>query len=359
MRRVVLLSSACVVGPSALGAQVHGVETEAIGAARSAVQSFMETHTVPGISVAVAIDTHIVWSQGFGYADLRDSTPVSAETQFRVGSISMALTAAGVGLLLERQQLSLSTPIRRYVPAFPHKRHDIAVGQVAGHMGGIRHYRGEEFYSTRHYNSIAEGLEIFARDSLEYEPGTRFSFSSYGWNLLSAAIESVAKQDFLVFMQREVFDALGLRGTQADHVDVDFPNRTRFYQLNDAQVIEEAPFVDNSYKWASGGFLSTPNDLVRFGLAHLGSDFLSPKTVKRLWTSQRTNDGVETGYGIGWWVGRDADGRRVVSHTGSSVGGRAILLIYPDDRVVVAVLANRSGVRFRGLPQEIAEAFIQ
>jgi CubicO group peptidase (beta-lactamase class C family) len=270
----------------------------------------------------------------------------------------MALTAAAVGLLLERDQLSLRAPIRRHVPAFPPKRYEITVGQVAGHIGGIRHYRGDEFYSTRHYNSVVEGLEIFARDTLQHEPGARFSFSSYGWNLLSAAIESASKQDFLVFMQREVFDPLGLTGTTADRFNAKLPDRTRFYQLNDAEEIEEAPFVDNSYKWAGGGFLSTPNDLVRFGLAHLGSDFLSPKTVTRLWTSQRTNDGVETGYGIGWWVGRDADGRRVVSHTGSSVGGRAILVIYPDDGVVVAVAANRSGVQFRGMPQELAELFI-
>lgn len=271
----------------------------------------------------------------------------------------MALTAAGVGRLLERRQLSLNTPIRWYVPVFPPKRYEVTVGQVAGHIGGIRHYRGDEFYSTRPYQSVTEGLEIFARDSLEFEPGTRFSFSSYGWNLLSAAIESAAKQEFLVFLQREVFDVLGLTGTTAELAGADLPQRTRFYQLDDAQRIEEAPFVDNSYKWASGGLISTASDLVRFGLAHLGSTFLQPKTVKKLWTSQRTNDGVETGYGIGWWIGRDAAGRRVVSHTGSSVGGRAILVIYPDDGVVVAILANRSGVQFRGLPQEVAELFLR
>ncbi len=348
-----------VSGPDTLAAQIHGAYEDAVGDARTVVLEFMETHSVPGLALAVGRGSQVVWTEGFGYANLSDSTPVTPETMFRIGSISMALTAAGVGVLMERHQLSLRTSIRRYVPSFPPKRHEISVGQVAGHMGGIRHYRDDEFYSTRHYDSVLEGLEVFADDSLDYEPGTRFSFSSYGWNLLSAAIESAAKQDFLAFMQREVFDALGLTGTQAEQVGVGFPNRTEFYQLNDVQEVEEAPFVDNSYKWASGGFLSTPADLVRFGVAHLGSEFLQPKTVKRLWTSQRTNDGVETGYGIGWWTGRDASGRRVVSHSGSSVGSRAILLIYPDDRVVVSVAANRAGVQFRGMPQQIAELFLK
>ena len=131
MRSAVLLSCACAVAPAGIGAQVHRVDTETVGAARSLAQTFMQTHTVPGLSIAVGRGSRVVWSEGFGYADLRDSTPVSPETQFRVGSISMALTAAGVGLLLERRQLSLGTPIRRYVPAFPHKRHDMAVGLVA------------------------------------------------------------------------------------------------------------------------------------------------------------------------------------------------------------------------------------
>jgi serine beta-lactamase-like protein LACTB len=350
------LACAALSRPMVLRAQ----DSAAAEAARDLVQDFMAANLVPGLAVAVGVDADVVWSEGFGYADLADSTPVTTATAFRIGSISMPLTAAGIAVLMEQGKLNLRANICYYVPSFPEKPYVVTVRQLAGHLGGIRHYRGDEFYNTRHYSSVLEGITMFARDSLLFEPGTRYSFSSFGWNLLSAAIESAAGEDFLTFMQHAVFDPLGLRHTVPDRVDGPLGSHSRWYQLaSDSSSVVEAPTVDNSYKWAGGGFLSTPEDLVRFGLAQLNPGYLERRTVERLWTSQRTNDGIETGYGVGWSVGRDGEGRRVVSHTGSSVGGRAILLVYPDDKVVVAIAANLSGVAFRNLPQEIARLFLR
>ncbi len=159
-------------------------------------------------------------------------------------------------------------------------------------------------------------------------------------------------------MSREVFQPLGLQHTAPDRSDSAIANRAQFYERADDGSIRVAPAVDNSYKWAGGGFVASPEDLARFGLAMLRGEMLDSTTVSRLWTSLRTQDGVETGYGIGWAVGRDAAEHRVVSHTGSSVGGRAILLIYPDERVVVAMATNLAGVQFGDLPSTIAGLFM-
>jgi CubicO group peptidase (beta-lactamase class C family) len=102
----------------------------------------------------------------------------------------------------------------------------------------------------------------------------------------------------------------------------------------------DAPWVDNSYKWAGGGFLATAEDLARFGSAHLRPGFLRAESLRLLSTPQRTADGKETGYGVGWSSGRDAEGRRTLSHSGGAVGGSAYLLVYPDQGVVVAMLVN-------------------
>jgi len=158
-------------------------------------------------------------------------------------------------------------------------------------------------------------------------------------------------------MQEMVFDPLGMINTVADYNDSIIPHRARPY-MTTPQGVVNAPYVDNSYKWAGGGFLSTPTDMVRLGMGHIGGGFLSDETLEVLWTSQRRNDGEETGYGIGWSVGTDRDGRRLVSHGGGSIGGTTFLLLFPDDGVVVSIVGNARAPMTPGLAWTLAEPFL-
>lgn len=328
-----------------------------VDSARALIERFREDAQIPGLAVAVGRDSGIVWTGEFGMADLVTGAPVTPDTKFRIGAISMALTSAALGRLVERGEIELDADIRCYVKSFPEKRYAVTVGQVAGHTGGIRHYEGDEFRSNRHYSSVLDGLAIFARDSLVFEPGTRYRFSTYGWTLIAAAMENATGQDFLTYVRTSVLDPLGLVHTVPEDPGGRVEGLSTFYVLREGRV-REAPPVDNSYKWAGGGYVSTPSDLVRFSRGLLDGELLQPETVELLWTSQRTRDGSETGYGIGWSVGRDAAERRVVSHSGGSVGSRSMLLVYPDERLVVAIAANLEGVRFGSLPQMIAGYFL-
>ena len=298
---------------------------------------------IPGLQVAVAVGGKLVWSEAFGYADLAREVPVTAETQFRIGSVSKPLTAAAVALLYEQGKLDLDAPVQRYVPSFPDKGYPITTRQLAGHLAGIRHYRGDEFLRNRHFDTVLEGLAIFQGDLLLSPPGTKFSYSSYGWNLISAVVEGAAGQDFLTYMSRNVLRPLGLTHTAPDRVDSLIPNRTRFYERGADSGFVPAPPVDNSYKWAGGGFLSTAEDLVRFGSALLEPGFLKAATLELLFTSQKTTAGEPTGYGVGWFVATDGRGHRWVSHGGGSVGGTTAFSVDRDSRVVVAITSNLTG----------------
>src|SRR5438270_840991 len=253
---------------------------------------------IPGVQVAVAIDGTVAWSEGFGYADAARRRPVTRETQFRIGSVSKPLTATAVALLYEQGKLDLDAPVQRYVPSFPDKGFPITTRQLAGHLAGIRHYRGDEFLLNRHFTTVLEGLTIFQGDSLLFPPGTKFSYSTYGWNLISAVVEGAAGQDFLSYMGRNVFRPLGMTHTAADRVDSLIPNRTRFYERGADGGFVLTPPVDNSYKWAGGGFVSTAEDLVKFGWAMLRPGFLKAGTLELLFTSQKTRAGEPTGYGV-------------------------------------------------------------
>jgi CubicO group peptidase (beta-lactamase class C family) len=334
------------------------VYAEAVKKSRVLLDSLMEQESVPGLSAAVLVDGEVVWSEGFGYANLESRTPVTPLTKMRIGSVSKPLTSVALGKLVEDGRLDLDAPIQRYVPSFPEKRYEVTARQVAGHIAGIRHYEGDEFYSRTHYDSVEAGLDIFERDSLLFEPGTEYDYSSYGWNLVSAAIEGAAGMPFLRYMRREVIEPMNLRHTVAGHPDSLISYRTQFYTRTDDGQVLNAPYVDNSYKWAGGGFLSTATDLVRFGDAMIRATVLEPETVETLFTSLETSDGESTGYGLGWQVGTD-DGRRTVGHSGGSVGGSTRFVLYPDQHVVVALISNLGGVEYDAAEERIAHFFMQ
>lgn len=323
------------------------------------VRSFMAEHRIPGLSVSVAVEGAIVWSDGFGYADLEHRIAVTPLTRFRIGSVSKPVTAAVIGKLYQDGRLDLDVPVQRYAPSFPRKSWPVTTRQLAGHLGGIRSYQGQEMYSARPYKNVLEGLSIFSQDPLLHEPGTKYSYSSYGYNLISAVIEGVSGQEFLTYVRKTVFEPLGMRSIAADRNDQLIPYRASFYSRDDEGRPVNAPYVDNSYKWAGGGFISDTADLVRFGSAHLSGELLESDTVRELFSTQRTKDGEATNYGIGWGMDQDPAGRRRVSHGGSSVGGRAILLLYPAQKLVVAVLVNVAPAPIDlQLAQRISEPFL-
>ena len=336
--------------------------SDAIGRGRALVTGIATAKRIPGFSVAVAVQGRMVWSEGFGLADAEQLVAVTPMTRFRLGSVSKVLTAAAVARLVEDGRLDLDAPVQRYVPAFPKKRWPITTRQLTSHTAGIRHYASDfqgVLSSAPHFNSVAKGLTIFQDDPLLFEPGTSYSYSSYGWNLVSAVVEGASGTEFLSYMQREIFEPLNLRNTAADHVDAIVPHRTRFYRRQQGGTLLHAPYQDNSYKWAGGGFLSNAEDVVRFGSAHLQPGFFTQKTLELLFAPQSLKSGKRTNVGIGWRIGTDAKGRRILHHGGSIDGGRAMVMMFPESKVVVAMLANLFTDFGEREAQELGDLFIR
>jgi len=344
--------------PSPAMAPAPGPWQGAVDRAREMILDRMEAQAVPGLSVAVGVSGEIVWAEGFGWADLENRVPVWPSTKFRVASISKSLTAGAVGRLVEEGKLDLDAPVQTYVPSFPQKEWPVTTRLLGGHLGGVRHYRNGEFESMIHYDDVVDGLAIFADDPLIHEPGTAYEYSTYGWNLISAVVQAAAGEPFLDYMRRVVFEPIGMHETVAEHVDSLIYHRSRAYLQNPDGRIVNAPYVDNSNKWSGGGFLSTASDLVRYGFAYLGNDFLKPETIELLWTSQHTRGGERTGYGIGWRENIE-DGRRIISHTGGAMGGTTVLVIFPEEAVVVAILTNIQDAGQTGNARAVAGFFME
>lgn len=332
----------------------------AVQRARALLEQHMETLDVPGMQVAVWKDGRMLWSEGLGWADAENRAPATRLTRFPIGSVSKALTAVIAARLVDRGVLDVDAPIQRYVARFPARQGRISPRMLGQHLSGIRHYRrGESPGANRHYETVNEALDLFLEDALLFEPGTRYSYSSFGFTLLSAALESASGRDFRMLLEEEVVRPLELEGTMANAVDRLIPFRSQGYTFLDSRR-KRADLEDPSYMWAAGGLLSTAEDLVRVGASLLEPGHLSADALALLFTEGRSPAGERTYYGFGWNVYTTREGRTVYSHSGQLDYARAHLVILPQERIVLAVLAN-TGTRIgfnNGEAVWLAELFV-
>ncbi len=310
------------------------------------VSTEMSRLGIPGLSLAIAVDGRIRYANGFGLADVENSVPATAGTVYRLASISKPITATAVMQLVERGRVDLDSPVWKYVPAFPVKPWPVTVRQLLCHQSGVRHYRGNEISSTRHYVDLMEPLKIFKDDALLFEPGTRTSYTTYGYNLLGAVVEAASGMKFADYLEANIFRPAGCDRLRVDdHFEI-IPGRAQGYSRDAGGRLRNSGLADTSNKIPGGGLCGTPVDLVRFALAVHGGVLLKPDTLEMALTRQKLRDGTRTGYGLGWSIG-EFEGRKTVSHGGAQQRVRTMLFAIPERRFVLAWMCNLEGVNPR------------
>ncbi|GAB6019367.1 hypothetical protein CHUAL_000955 [Chamberlinius hualienensis] len=388
----------------------------AIEKSKALVEKFQAITGAPGIVVGVTVDGKTAWEEGFGYADIENGIPCKPEAVMRIASISKSITMIAVAKLWEKGQLDLDQPVQHYVKSFPEKTYKnekviITGHHLVSHTSGIRHYSKDsnktassdgvekEYLLNEKFATVEDSLKLFKDDDLMIKPGTGYLYTTHGWTLVSALVEAVAATPFDKYMEK-LFDDLGMSRTYIDINNKLINNRARYYLKNKRTgTIENAPTVDNSYKWAGGGFLSCVSDLTRFGNIMLYSyqhnttdateneqkennaanmpGFLKKETVIRLWTPNpiaKAKSDSKTMYGMGWVIdppndiyGFCKEQKLIVGHSGGAVGCSSMLLIIPQPcdsnnqkgvkGVVVAILTNLQDVGASKVAYEIAENF--
>jgi len=318
----------------------QGLPQAQIQAVETAVDAFMAERKVPGLTVAVATEGRLRWTRGFGLADVENGVPATADTMYRLASISKPITATAVMQLVERGRLDLDAPVRRYVPSFPEKQWPITSRQLLAHLGGIRSYLpGEVFDVQRHYNSALEGLEIFEEDPLVHEPGTTYLYSTYGYTLLGAVVEAVSGRGFMEYLRENVFRPAGMESTRDDDARVLIPHRAQGYVRIANGELRNSAMSDTSYKVPGGGLIGTAADVARFVGALASGTLVQKETLGVMLTKQRSRSGRVLGYGLGWTLS-EWKGRREVYHTGSKERVHDVLYWEPDRGVAIAILTN-------------------
>jgi CubicO group peptidase (beta-lactamase class C family) len=354
--------------PAVMAAPPAAEWADAVDQGRQLARAGLVDQNLPGLSVAVGAGGTLVWAEGFGWADVEKKVPVGPRTRFRIGHASKALTSAAVGLLLEDGRLRLDDEIQTYVPVFPEKQWAVTLRQLMGHMAGIRHYRDEgDSMPSAHCDRAADGLKRFANDPLLFEPDTQYKYSTFGWVLVSAAVEAAAGEPFFTFMRTRIFEPGGMVDTTFDSATEPIPEHATFYYPrfsgDPGSGPDLATTVDYSCFAGAGAFLSTPSDLVRFGIALSNGKVLQPATVTKLQSPQVLASGEETEYGLGWMLETESLAgapTRVVGHASRTMlGGSTSFLTFPERGLVVAVTSNISKADLRSIALRIAQAFEQ
>jgi serine beta-lactamase-like protein LACTB len=326
---------------------------------QAAANEFLKTSATPGVAVAVVLDGKTAWAQGFGKADLENSAPATAETLFRLASVSKPLTATAILQLVERGKLDLDAEVQTYCPAFPKKQWPITSRQLLGHLGGIRHYNPDgkgdvPDDSARHFATTEESLALFENDPLVSQPGTAFHYSTYGYTLLGCVLEGAAHEKYLDYMHANIFAPAGMTVTQADDNSAIIPHRSRWYHQEKSGPVQNAGVLDSSYKIPGGGFVSSAEDMARYEEAMLADKLVKRSTRDLLWTAQKTTDGKITEYGMGWGVSQKF-GLNRYGHTGGQQGTSTSIVLAPEKRAGIVVLANMDGVDAHGLSLQILQ----
>ena len=296
---------------------------------------------IPGLTIGFVKDD-FTWSEGFGYADLENKTPAKAESAYRLASITKSITAVGLLQLYEQGKINLDAELQSYVPYFPKKKYPITIRQLLGHLGGVRH---NNFIESRNREQMTTEKAVmqYAESELIAEPGTKYSYTTPGFNLLGAAIEGASGQVYGDYMREHIWRPLGMNDTRMDNARDLIPNRVRGYAMIDGEIkLSEA--VDVSNKFAGGGTRSTVPDLLRFARGVMSGKLLTPQTTELMFTPQANRAGrySEDRYSMGWSVA-PVSGHFTAQHSGGQQETSTLLWVFPTKKFAVAVAANLEG----------------
>ncbi len=329
------------------------------------LEKLVRTNTIPGLAVSVYKENSLNWDRGFGLADIERNTPVTpGETRFRAASVSKPIAACALACMVTEGLIDLEASFYDYVPYFRKKEYDFTIRQLASHTAGIRSYRGKEYALNKPY-SIRESLTVFQDDPLLFKPGTQFHYNSFGFVLLSLAMEEASGISFEDYTLEKVLKPLQMTNTTPElpltnnkQLTTNYDQRT----TNNQQVtfytgwasgFRIATEVDNRFKIAGGGYLTTVKDMIKLGQAVLNQNFY-PETMSMFLQSQKA-DGKNTYYSLGWEVSEDAKGRPFYGHIGNQVGGYSYFRIFPETGLIIAALVNCSDPKIQDRLDEMVE----
>ena len=300
------------------------------------VRSYVDSGKFMG-SVLVARGDQVIFQKSYGYANLEWKIPNENDGKYRLGSITKQFTAACILLLEERGKLKTDDPVTRYYTAAPAAWDKITLHHLLTHTSGIPNFTSfPDYHSTQTLPTTPEKEIARFRDKpLDFQPGAKWDYSNSNYILLGYIIEKVSGMSYADFLQKNIFDKLGMKDSGIDSPHPVLAHRTAGYTPR-PHGIENADFVDMSIPFAAGAIYSTTGDLLKWSLGLFGDKILKPESRAKMIKPYKQ----DYGYGIASHL---EAGHKIIEHGGGIDGFNTQISYYPDDKLTVIALSNLNG----------------
>jgi len=308
---------------------------------------------VPSVSLAVVKDGQVAYRKAYGQARLEPSLEATPEMRYSIGSISKQFTAAAVLLLVEQGKLSLDDKVAKFLPRLT-RANEVTIRQLLSHTSGYQDYWPQDYVMPEMLAPVTpqQILDRWARKSLDFDPGTKWQYSNTNYVIAGLIVEQASGMPLLDFLQQKIFTPLAMSGVA--NVDKEKLGGTDAsgYMRYALGPLRPAPKEGQGWLFAAGELAMPVGDLAKWDISIMNRSLLKPASYDEMEREVVLTNGIGTDYGLGLRV-RSELGHRALSHGGEVSGFTAHNLIFPDERVAVAVLTNQDAV---GAAQEIARA---
>ena len=299
----------------------------------------------PGAAVIVTRDGKTMFRKGYGMADIEMGVRVEPDMVFRIGSVTKQFTAVAVMMLVEDGRLGLDDPITKFLPDYPTLGRTITIEHLLTHTSGIQSYTEQEQFieMLRKDYTPQEMIDRFKNEPMAFDPGAKWRYNNSGYFLLGVIIEKASGMTWGDFLQKRIFDVVGMENTSVDDHSRIIAKRVEGYEPNPNGGWVNASWLSMTQPYAAGALVSTVDDLAKWDAALYTGTLIKPESLRRAQTSFHLNDGSPVAYGYGWAVG-EWQGSPVIEHGGGINGFVCDAIRLPEQKAYVAILTNRSGV---------------
>ena len=319
------------------------------------VKGEMQKSHIPGISVAVVHQGNVIFKQQYGLANVELSVPVTANSSFRIASLTKPITAIAVMMLAENGKISLDSTLSHYLPELPLQWSTVTVRQALSHTSGIADYFESPDWSWRNSWRLdlthQEFIDMTAKTPVLFKPGTDMKYSGTGFYLLGMLIEKLSGSSYQEYLDQHIFKPLKMNFTRRDTVEGIIPNRVSGYTFADGSL-KNAEYTSETWGYSEGGIITTASDLAKLDSALYTDKLLKHSSIEQMWTPSLLSNGKKgvigdngagkpNYYGLGWFISY-YNNHRIILHTGNKPGFSCAFFRFIDDNLTVIVLSNLS-----------------
>ena len=299
----------------------------------------------PGMAILIAKNGKAIYRRAIGKANLEHDINLKPDHVFRIGSITKQFTAVSIMQLIEQGKLSADDEITKFIPDYPTHGNRITISHLVHHTSGIQSYTnmaGWDAETQRKDFTVSALVDYFKKEPMNFLPGEQWFYNNSGYILLGYIIEKVSGMTYEEYLQKNIFDPLGMKHSYYDNTEQIIPGRVQGYAMRDKGVIN-APYLSMTQPYAAGSMLSTVDDMLLWNNALMSGKVISKAYLEKALIPAILNNGKNTGYAYGLMIG-DLDGSKTVEHSGGIHGFLSNGIYFPEEDVYVIAFSNSEGL---------------